>query len=95
MRPFPESFPSHAAAAAEHNQLGDDSWHILGIATATKHKALIMAATAREHSQLSDNIGLDGPGYRVVSIGSVKIRRNASNEPVTRVMELVQHKIHL
>ena len=82
-----------AAAAAEHSQLGDVSWHILGIATATEHRALIGAATAREHSQLSGNIGPDGPGYRVVSIGSVKIRHDASNEPATRAMELVQHEI--
>ena len=82
-----------AVAVAEHSQLGDVSWHILGIATATEHKALIMAATAREHSQLSDNIGLDGPSYRVVSIGSVKISHDASNEPATRAMELVQYEI--
>ena len=84
-----------AAAAAEHSQLSDDSWRILGIATATEHSALIDAATATEHSQLSGNIGSDGPGHRVVSIGSVKIRHDASNEPATRVMELVQHEIHL
>jgi hypothetical protein len=84
-----------AAAAAELSQLSNDSWHILGIATATEHSALIDAASATEHSQLSGNIGSDGPGHRVVSIGSVKIRHDASNEPVTRVMELVQHEIHL
>ena len=94
-----------AATAAEHSQLGDDSWHILGIATATEHRALIDAATATEHSQRlvlwnrrarpqSGNIGPDGPGHRVVSIGSVKIRHDASNEPATRAMELVQHEIH-
>ncbi len=84
-----------AAAAAGHSQLSDDSWHILGIATATEHSALIDAATATEHSQLSGNIGSDGPGHRVVSIGSVKIRHDASNEPATRFMELVQHEIDL
>lgn len=84
-----------AAAAAELSQLSNDSWHILGIATATEHSALIDAASATKHSQLSGNIGSDGPGHRVVSIGSVKIRHDASNEPVTRVMELMQHEIHL
>ena len=84
-----------AAAAAELSQLSNDSWHILGIATATEHSALIDAASATEHSQLSGNLGSDGPGHRVVSIGSVKIRHDASNEPVTRVMELMQHEIHL
>ena len=72
-----------AAAAAELSQLSNDSWHILGIATATEHRALIDAATATEHSQLSGNIGPDGPGHRVVSIGSVKIRHDASNAPVS------------
>ena len=84
-----------AVAAAKHSQLSDDRWHIRGIATATEHSALIDAATATEHSQLSGNIGSDGPGHRVVSIGSVKIRHSASNEPATRVIELVQHEIHL
>lgn len=84
-----------AAAAAEHSQRSDDSWHILGIATATEHSALIDAATATEHSQLSGNIGSGGPGHRVVSIGSVKIRHDASNEPAARVLEFVQHEIHI
>ena len=83
-----------AAAAAEHSQLSDDSWRILGIATATEHIALINAATATEHSQLSGNIGSDGPGHRVVSIASVKIRYDASNEPATRAMEWAQKEIH-
>ena len=82
-----------AAAAAELSQLSNDSWHILGIATATEHSALIDAASATEHSQLSGNLGSDGPGHRVVSIGSVKIRHDASNEPVTRAMELCSMKL--
>ena len=82
-----------AAAAAEHSQLSDDRCHILGIAIATEHSALIDAAIATECSQLSGNIGSDGPRHRVVSIGSVKIRHSASNEPATRVIELVQHEI--
>ena len=77
-----------AAAAAELSRRNDDSWHILGIATATEHNAFIDAASATEHSQLSGNIGSDGPGDRVVSIGSVKLRHDAANEPVTRVIEL-------
>ena len=51
-----------AAAAAEHSQLSDDSWHILGIATATDHSALIDAVAATELSQLSGNIGYTRPG---------------------------------
>jgi len=53
------------AAAAEHSQLSDDSWHTLGMATATEHSALMDAATATEHSQLRGNIGSDGPGHRL------------------------------
>ena len=85
-----------AAVAAEHSQLSNDSWwYILGIATATEHSALIHAATATEHSQLSGNIGSDGPGHKVFSIGSVKIRHDASNEQANLVMESVQREIHL
>ena len=62
-----------AAAAAEHIQLSDHSWHILGFATATEHSALIDAAMHPARS--------DGSGHRVVSIASVKVRHDASNEP--------------
>ena len=91
---FPAVRTPDAAPAAEHSQLSDDRWHMLGIASATEHSALIDAATATARSQLSGNIGSDGPHYRVVSIGSVQIRYSASNEPTTRVIELVQSEIH-
>ena len=76
-----------AATAAEHSQLSDHSWHILGFATATEHSTLIDAAM--------HPAGSDGSGHRVVSIASVKMRHDASNKPATRVMELVQREIHL
>ena len=83
-----------AAAAAERSQRKNDSWHIRGVATDTEHNALIDVVSATEHKQLTGN-NSDGPGHRVVSIGSTTIRHDASNEPVTRVMDLVQQDIHL
>lgn len=91
MRPtakwFARASTPGAATATEHSQVSDHSWHILGVATAPEHSILIDAAM--------DPAGSDGSGHRVVSIASVKIRHDASNEPATRVMELVQREVHL
>ena len=68
----------HVAGLAEHSQLRDENWFILGIATATEH-SVIDATAATEHN------------HRVVRLGYVKICCNAFNEPITRTMDDVQH----
>ena len=79
-----------AAAAPELSQRSDDSWPTPGIATATEHNAFIDVDSAKEISHPTGNIGSDGSGHRVARSGSVKIRHDASSEPVIRVVELVQ-----
>ena len=66
----------------------------------TQDVAYVVApATATEHGQPGGNIVVCGlaalPGHRVVSIGSVNVRYDASNDTATRVIELVQHEMHL
>ena len=60
---------------------------------------VVAPATATEHGQPGGNIVVCGlaalPGHRVVSIGSVNVRYDASNDTATRVIELVQHEMHL
>ena len=71
-----------AATATEHSQRRGDRWQILGVATATEHRELSVAAE-RETSL----------AHRVISIGSVKICRAARHDCATRAMELVRHGI--
>ena len=73
-----------ALEAATRSATEQPIFTTLGIATATEHNALL----------LGGNIGSDGSGRRVFSIGSVVIRHDVSNEPATRVIAKVQHEIH-
>ena len=95
MRPTKMRRTADAPSAAEHRHRSDISWKTLGIATATEHGALSDAAIATERSRaMRGNISSDGPGHGVVSIGSVRIRPHASNEPATRALEWVMKEIN-
>ena len=71
-----------AATATEHSQRRGDRWQILGVATATEHSELSIAA--ERETALAP---------RVISIGSVKFFRAARHDRATRAMELVRHGI--
>ena len=71
-----------AATATEHSQRRRGRWQILGVATATEHSELSVAA--ERETALAP---------RVISIGSVKIFRAARHDRATRAMELVRHGV--
>ena len=76
------------AAATKHCPPSNFNWDIIGMATATEHNQIAdgQLVTDAEHNHWTRNV--------TFSIGSIKIRTDASNAHTIRVLQVLEQEVH-